>query len=456
MISAPANFTTANAELAKRPIYIIAISGYYRTFTNCDTGIPGQYDWLESYSDLSITISELDGGSDIGGWNFTVSDGDISNPNAITADFPSFVFEGKAITVKTGFVGMSQADFALLYTGDIDTVVSANDNLSYTFNCIDNQQKLTSLLYTVADDGNPTSSDHMRTLNGHPLDLLISALAQIGYEPSMVNQTKILGYRNGLLSGIQFQFDIDSPPQAKEFLEAQILKPLAGYMWTNNLGQVDVNFLRKDVRGPYPSQLSLNEDNMISVPLAQQVDMVNVINFRMDKSKGGSTDYAVERISQYNPSISLYGQFGQQTIEAAGMRSGLQGVFLAHRISRSIFKRVGLKNLTFIADLLWSACCLEPGDIVDVSSPHVPDRIAGTMGISGKLFEVFDRRLNFNDGIVTVRLLDASYLSQPLYFVAGNSVPAFASASGTEKAKYMFQANDSDQYSDASAAHGLF
>ena len=139
------------------------------------------------------------------------------------------------------------------------------------------------------------------------------------------------------------------------------------------------------------------------------------------------------------------------------MRSGLQGVFLSHRVARMIFKRFGLKNPMFSqVDLLWSACLLEPGDIVDLTSAHVPDRIAGVLGMSGKFFEVFDRTWNFNDGIVSVRLVDASYLvTEKIWLIADNAVAAFTSASTLEKNKYMFQSNSSDQYSDTTPAAKL-
>lgn len=603
MISAPSNFGAANVALLKKPVYLIAIAGYSRVFTNTPTGVGGQYDWLEAYDDLQITISELDGGADIQNWSFTVQDVE----NLITADFPGFTFEGKGVTVMTGFVGMAQSDFALLFTGVIDSVASANDNLSYQFNCIDNQQTLSKVIFTVADDGFPTDSNHLRTLNGHPLDILTTTLvSEVGISPTLINMSKIDGYRDGIFAGIQFKFEIDSPPAAKDFIEAQILKPLGGYMYTNNRGQIDVNFFFKDVRpsvfsgcligawtdgtgqlvrapfapglditlkapvgatqlqlgvndhfwtdnegawviavngsnvtvnsnvapwtftaginSAYPfldasaaapvvipvtagniyriqyisglvslhassvfrdanglepqtdplastepgwtavqpfslpaSVLSINEDNMIELPLAEQADLINTVTFRMDNTTGGSSDYAVETTNEFAPSVTLYGQYGTQIIEAAGMRSGLQGIFLAERISSMIFRRYGSKNPMFTEiDLLWSACLLEPGDIVDMTSAHVPDRIAGVMGISGKLFEVFDRTWDFNDGIVKVRLLDASYLATAgTSLIAENSVPVWTSATSDEKAEYMFLANNSDQQSDGSAAPKL-
>jgi hypothetical protein len=228
-------------------------------------------------------------------------------------------------------------------------------------------------------------------------------------------------------------------------------------LWPNSLGQIDFTFFFKG--NPVPgSVMSLTDDNIINVPLAGQSDLINTVTFRMDQdSSGSSSGYATEKTYEYPASISLYGQFGQQVIESAGMRSGLQGIFIGDRVANMIFKRQGLKNLMFQeVNLLWSACVLEPGDITDVTSAHVPDRAAGVMGISGKLFEVFDRKWNFNDGIVTVRLLDATYLSTAgTSLIAENTVPAFLSASTLQKTTYMFLCNDSDTYSNGTAAAKL-
>jgi hypothetical protein len=608
MIPAPSNFNAANAALQKTPIFLITIAGYSRVFTNYATGISGQYPWIEAIEDLTIQISELDGGSNIGEFKFQVQDVGF----AITADFPGFTFEGKAVTLQTGFFGMSQADFVQLWTGVVDVVSSANGNASYAFTCIDNQQLLSKVIYQVADDGFSTDSNHHKILNAHPLDIFTDVLLnEVGYPASSINTAKINGYRDGLFTSLQFAFEIDSPPVAKDFLEQQILKPLGGYMFTNAQGQIDVSFFYKDyriavqagcmiaawvdgtgqllqapfapgndltvkapsgavylqlgvndhfysdnlqsgggwtidvngtvvtvgpftgpwslagglnsaytyfdasttapirvsvtpgtayriayisgmvslhganLRGPtglepsiglpnpnspgvYAKQpftgpvaaLTLNDNLMSEIPNASQVALINVVSFRFDKSTGGtsgSTNYAAESVQQYAPSISLYGQYGQQIIESDGMRSGLQGVFLAEQTSHILFLRYGLKNLRFEeVDLLWTACLAEPGDIVALTSAFVPDRQAGVMGVSNRLFEVLDRTWDFTNGVVKLALIDANYLSQiGTFLITPDSEGSYTAVSAADKAKYMFMSSDSDQYSDTSPANVL-
>jgi hypothetical protein len=585
--------------------YQIANSGVGGDMTGSGAVLGGaNCDWLETFADLHVTISELDGTAKIDAFAFTALD----YGGLITSDFPTFVFEGKQVTVQTGFPGMALSDFALLFTGVIDTVQSANDNQSYTFNCTDNLQVLTKVIYTKGDDGQPISKNNMKTLNAHPLDILTDILLnQVGLAPATVNQAKILGYRNGIFVAEQFQFTLDASQQADKFIETQIMKPLGGYLWTNSKGQIDVNFFYKDTRpaaffgcliaawtdgtgqlvaepfapgldatmsaptgatqlqlgvnnnswgsgsgswtiavngtsytiGPnnapwlftgginsaYPftssgasgpvvlavtagnsyriqyltgllathvtltgtgnyrdatgvepqtvpqqancpdawvlqpwlrgrsSQLSLTDDLMAQIPLAGQVTLINEVTYRFDQDPGSSGNYNTEAVSIYNTSVSRYNQYGAQVIESAGMRAGLQGVYLAAQISNLLFLRYGMKNLTFAeVDLLWSTCILEPGDIVDVTSVHVPNRLTGVMGVSGMLMEVFDRTWDFNAGIVKLRLIDASYLATVgTALIAPAGTPDWTLASTAQKTKYMFLCNDSDQYSDGSA-----
>lgn len=448
MISAPANFTTANAKLAKEPIYLITITGYSRVFTNKTTGVAGQYNWLESIDDLSITVSDLDGGADLGQLTFTVQD----FQHLITADFPGFVFEGKVITLKTGFVGMAQVDFALLFTGKIDTVASANFNNSYFFTCVDNKQALTKIIYTVGDDGFPTDTNHPRSINGHPLDILVAVLeTELGVLATDIGLTKIQNYRDTIYSGIQFVFSITSPPAAKDFIENEILKPLGAYLWVNNLGQFSVNFF-------YPTNftpaLDLNSTNVDDVPEAGQADLINEVSVRFDQTTDGH--FFGESIQQDGDSIAKYGLFGQHIVESAGVRSAFLGFLLASLLARLIFLRYGFKPLVFgSVTAIWSTCVLEPGDPVTMTNSQVPDRLLGIMGITGKVFEVMDRTWNFTACTVTYKLLTLDLSSFKQYLITGNAEPNYTAATALDKAKYMFLCNNSDQYSNGDPGNTL-
>jgi hypothetical protein len=292
MIAAPANFVTANEELAKQPIYLIEIEDLTAVFVNRWTGIADQVSWIVSIDPQSTTINEFDGTADLGEFSFTILDFEAF----ITSLFPTFTFEGKRVTLKTGFLGMAQVDFATLFTGEIDHVDNVLRNTAYKFFCSDATQPLSQVIYQTADDGLPTSSDHIKTLNGHPLDMLMDIFDAVGVN---YDAAKIIAYRDGIFSGTQFLFELDSPPAANDFIANQLLKPLAGYLWTNNLGQLSVNFI-------YPQSLSTVFDiteSQCDVPEGSQSDLVNVINYRYDHDRD-QNKFMTEVVQEDGVSVS--------------------------------------------------------------------------------------------------------------------------------------------------------
>lgn len=455
MIPASSQFDSANAILVKVPVFLITIDGF-GSFTNRDTGF-GADPWIVSIDDLTLNVADLDGGSDLGALAFTLQDRD----RVITASFPCFVFEGASVTLKTGFPGMELADYITLWTGTIDTVDSVNFNADYYFTCTDKKQILSKSIFTVADDGkSPVDSTHPRTFTGHPLDMLISILEnEFGMIRSVdYDYDKIVSYRDGLFSGAQFTFSITSSPTAKDFIEKEILVPLGGYLWMNYAGVITVNFFYPATTTPV---FSLTPSNTVDVPEASQSDLVNSITFKFDDDPNGK--FLSEATVNNAASINKYGQFGARIIESQGMRSGLQGFFLARQTANLIFARYASKNLSFgqgsagqAIVAFWTAVKAEHGDFVTVTHPLVPDRAAGVMGISGKVFEVLSKVIHFESCTVELTLIDASYFSGTTSsLITPDSEADYASASSGDKARYMFMCDTHARYTNGDAAKVL-
>lgn len=414
------------------------------------TTVPtGMFDWLVGLEDLAVTISDLDGGSDLADLVFTIQDRD----GGITADFPDFVFEGQTVQLFAGYPELAFDDYTCLFTGRIDSVESSNSNLEYVFTCPDARADLSQTIYTSGDDGFPTGSSHLRTLNGHPLDILIAALEnECGYLSSQVDEAKIISYRDGIYSGAQMQFTIDSPPVAKDFIEAELMKPLGAYLRTNNLGQITVEFA-------YPLSLDTVFDftpaNIMGIPSAGQADLINQVLTRMDSD---GSDFALESLQNFQPSIDKYGLFGQQIIESKGLRSGLNGIFLASVTAFLLFLRYGLKALCHgdngknsasdPINALWTAALVDPGDFVTLTHPQVPDRAAGVIGVTNKTYVVMDRTWQFFQGNVQLKLVEMDLSKFRQYLVTNNGEASYTGASGLDQAKYMFLCGDTEVYSN--------
>jgi len=470
MIAATANYLAADAKISKVPVFIVVIQDYSRAFSNrtTTTGVGVTLvDWLVSIEDLQVTVNDLDGGTDLADLVFAVQDGSPTSRGAITADFPSFTFEGKQIQLFGGYEGLDFADFVTLFTGRIDSVESSNSNLEYTFTCPDIRTDLNRAIFTSADDGGATSSDHIRTVNGHPLDILLAVLeTECGLLSTQVDEAKITQYRDTIYSGAQMTFELDSAPVAKDFIENEIMKPLAAYLRSDSLGRVTVEFF-------FPisptTAFDFTPDNLVEIPAAGQADLINEVIVRMDASTDNTNGgFAIEKVEQSDASILKYGMYGQQTIESKGLRSGLNGLFLARMTAFLIFQRYASKALCHgdngknspsdPINALWTAARVEPGDFVTVTHPDIPDRTTGVLGITGKVYAVMDRTWQFpiggSDGLVQLKLLEVDFGQFRQYLIAPNGEADFAGA-GSDQTKYMFLCNDSDQYSNATAGNTL-
>jgi hypothetical protein len=469
VISATPAYLAANTKPGKKPIFVVTIEGYSRSFSNrasigATTAVPTTggagtlVPWLVEggMEDMQVTVNDLAGSSDLADLIFTVQD----RGALITADFPNFVFEGKTAQLLAGYEGLDISDFVTLATAKIDSVESTNSNQDYVFSCPDIRADMAQTIYAVGDDGAATSSDHPKTLNGHPLDILLATLeTECGYLTSQIDVARITTYRDGLYSGAQMQFTLTSPVTASEFIEKEIMIPLGAYHRTNNLGQITVEFA-------YPlndtTVFDFNPSNLVEIPEAGQADLVNQVLTKMDAD---DTDFAVSWLSEYQPSITKYGLFGQQTIESKGLRSGLNGIFLASITAFLIFLRYGLKALCHgdngkntssnPVNAQWTAALVEPGDFVTLTHPKVPDRTLGVIGITAKPYVVMDRNWQFFAGQVQYKLVEIDFSKFKQYLITANGEADYLAASSADQSSLMFLCNDSDQYSNGNPANTL-
>jgi hypothetical protein len=415
-------------------------------------------DWLVSIEDLKITVSDLDGGADLADLSFTVQD----RGQQITADLASFTFEGRQGRLLAGFAGMSVADYATLFTGQIDTVESANANTEYVFTASNiNLKKLTQKIYTTGDDGFGIDSSHPHTIVGeHPLDILADALAQVGIPSTQIDIAKIQFYRDTIFNNYKFTFTLTSAPTAKDFIENELMKPLGMYLWVNNLGVISINSFYPAVSGngtytpPPPPVMTITTDQIMGMVVETEADLINQVIFDFDDDGSGGSKFLAEEIVDYDVSIEKYGLVGGHTIQSQGMRSASQGYFMSALIGRLICLRYGLK--TMVLDpltLFWSACTLEPGDIIAVTHPFLPDRVTGTVGITTKFFEVLDRNWKFISGQVELKLLAIDLSKFKQYQITPNAEASYAAASSADKARYMFQCGADGKYSTGATAN---
>jgi hypothetical protein len=456
MISATDNFIAANANQVKVPIFALEIEDYARIFTSRDTGIVGHYPWIVEIADHSLTVDDLEGSSELGDLAVTVLD----FQRLITADMVATIFEGRIVTLKVGLDGLAYEDFCTLYTGKIHDVPASDDNNCWVFTAKDKRIDLQQPIWQTGDDGEATSSEHPKTLNGHPLDLLETALDQCGMTTDDYDQDTLHAYRDEIFVGMNFEFNLTTAPEAKEFIEKQILKVLGGYQWCDSAGKLRFTFF-VPLPASLPDPVEITPDNS-QLPQLSFSDLQNVVTVRMDKSDDSGTSsggFLTEHVEPDTDSITKFNQQGQVIIESDGLRSAFQGVAIAQQTAAAIFARYGNKNPQFDPVVcFWELCRLEPGDAVSVTNPLVPDRDNGVMGIENKIMQVLNRVWQFGPCLVQYKLIDGSALttgggfSGSAFKIAPNSEADWTAASDADKAKYMFIAGTDGRYSDG--VHG--
>lgn len=450
MITVDSSWDTANAVLAKQPYVSLEIAGYSKIFTTRDDGVTGHYPWIaeDGVGDIDYSTDPLNGTSELQDVTVTVLD----YQGLLTADLPSVTLEGKVATIKVWFPGVTYAHAVTLFTGKVDLVQCSNANTTYDFVLKDTRIDLKQLVYLTGDDGQPTDSDHLKTVVAHPLDILLDILeTQLSISTTSIDAAKIIAYRDGPFAGSIFQFSIDSPPEAKDFIENQIMKPLGGCLRTTASGVLTPFFLIP-LAGTVSAVQSFDEDEIVGIPLVGQADLVNVVHYKFDKE---DSSYKYESVKQDTASIALYGQ-GVQTVESDGMRSAFQAYFLTEIVSREIFNRFGSKNPTFDADFLFTAAKIEVSDIVSITHALMPDRKAGVMGVSDAWYQVQSLKYNLNDFVVTATLIDVSASrGYGAYRIAPDSEAAWTSASAPDKTRYMFVTDSTGKYSDSTDGNPL-
>lgn len=472
MLQPTANWLAANNKFEKTLVYRFVFPNYYRTFSMVPNTIENTYPgaetddpWIVSIDDHQKNVNDLEGGADQETMCFTVQD----RGNNITADMGhGTVFEGQLVQLYVGFGSLENLDdYLLLWQGYVDTVDSANNNTEYYFQCSDVTVKLQQVVYLTGDDGQQTSAGNIKTLKGHPLDIMLDILQNQIKDPAtgaslpsgLIDLAKIQAYRDGVYAGIEFEFHIQQPPAAADFIKNQLLKPLGGYMWVSQ-GKITVNFFYP-LNGVSPLT-TMGPANFLTIPTAEQTDMINTVQFSFDKdddSSGSSGNYLATDTETYGPSVAKYGVYGEQQITADGMRSALQGYLIAWLVSQLIFLRYGFKNLMFdqqASEGLFTSLLYEPGDIIAITHPQIPDRTVGVMGITGKLFEITNKKTEFAPGLVTLSMIDASYLGlYGLSEIAPNGEADYTAASSADQAQYMFLAGSNGKYSNGNAGNLL-
>jgi hypothetical protein len=436
----------AKAGGASSPLIVaFQIAGYSRVFCSVPTGLPNFFPWISqgNAGSLTMSVNDLEGGSNVGDLSFTVTDFN----RQLTQDFSSGVnFLGNVCTVMVGFRNLPQTQWITLMTLLVDRIELANQNTCYKFTLRDNSTLMQQFSFQVADDGFPTSSNHIATVQTDPMTALYDAVTQSGLPPENINTAALLALQQKVYFGFLVYFKITYPPRAKDWIEQEILKPLGGYWFWNNLGQLTpYSMLPYDV--PVPAMVLDSSNISLSTPPVpmRSPDYTAVVIYKMD-GNGNGQDFQTNIVSEFAPAVNLYGIAQSKIIQSRGVRASLGGARMAYLTTQNLFSRYGLKPMTYKPRAFMETMLLEIGDKVTLNHPLIPNalwasqfRSSGPMGLQGTLWEVKGKTVDLNTGAVELDLLDVSWqIINPGYYIAPDSTGPYSLGNEGRLTNYMY------------------
>jgi hypothetical protein len=427
------------------------------------------------------SVRQLEGTGSIGALELEAIDG----AGYLTGLASGGKLEGKKVTLKVGYPGLSTADFVTVATQQIETAEMLDDATGFRLQCRDLKRSAKSRVFLKGDDGQVISGKHPRALAANPMDVaLIVFQNELGvgqipgappsawklYDPaqwsggenptlldpnSYLDLDQFLFYRDGIFAGYVLDFSFEEPVEAKQFLEYEIFKPLGGYLIVLADGRLSPRFFVP----PYAltNLFLLDERNLVGLPRLEREPLINQVDYRLDYD---GSEFQAEMLFVSAPSLQQFGLAGQHTIESKGLKRNRGASSLAGITANRIFKRYGgldpvSNDATGGAVVLgvtahFLTLPVEVGDFVFLTHSLLPNFLTGQRGLVTRLFEVTEKQPNYNEGSMQYKLLDTGWVAaKQLSKVAPVSTPAWPSASDAERKTYMFVcAEATGEYSD--------
>ncbi len=315
----------------------------------------------------------------------------------------------------------------------------------------------------------PIGSQNPRYIQGNPLDIYLAVMQNelgVGQDPlvprpnwalyrpgqpnTLINPNPyidvltVLELQSGLFSGDWFEFKITSAQEGKQWLEDQILKPLGLFHLTRASGLLSL----KSIKAPQVLSpvMAFTDKNILGIPEVDRLPVINylTLRFNVDYEQGESVavqKWAAEVTYQQATSIAQYKQYFKHQIEAEGLRVERGGLLRGFLIADRVFRRHAFATPRYKVKTQLSTLVVEVGDFVYLTHRWLPDFQSGSVGLSGVVCEVADRKPNYAEGYMEFELLDTRFMSltQP-YRAAPLSagIPSWNNATAGERAEYMF------------------
>jgi len=410
-------WNTANAALAKIPIYVFLIGGQATVYTSHDltrmgiTGtLPAYEAWLRTPTGATQSIDVQNGTSSIGELECEV----IDYGGAIRTLVGTNTLEGQTATLLVGYPGLAYSQFVTLHVYTVYKVIPSPAYTSYLFRSRDVQVDAKATIWNNPTNGFPLAPSNPWILQGTPCEILQAIwLMGLGNPASTIDHAGMAALdapSEGLYSNARpYLFEMAKPFIAKQFIEDQILKSAGMYPVVLSTGQYSVRPCRAPAAGP-SSVFAFTQDNVTVLPELDRAEILNDMLWQFDADD--QSNYRTEQLYFDATSISLFQRSNERQVQSDGLRTELGAWWWTQEISQRMFSRfAGTSALRGGAPLIsvkafFLTIPVWVGDYVTLSHPLMPNLFTGALGVTNRVFEVIDRSPDYRKGSMGFKLLD--------------------------------------------------
>lgn len=294
---------------------------------------------------------------------------------------------------------------------------------------------------------------------GNPIDIILGMLTStgtgtngaydvweadqgLGIDVSLIDVAKFEEERDRFLPTDLYRFLLKKPEQAKQFLEQQIHRTINSYPTTT--GEGILSFRLYNPPWAY-DPATMTEEDMIEIKKWERGlnELINNTHISWDYSIT-TGDYMSQRYDLQAESINDHGLSRTWEMKSKGLYSDLQAdSLISNRVYR-MFTRYKNGPVSFTSRVFFEKFAWDPGDIIAVTHPRLPDIARGTRGIDNEWMEVVSMRPDMEVGSMDIKVMDTR-LAGRYGIITPNNYPDYLNATDEQRKHGGFICNAAEE-----------
>jgi len=268
-------------------------------------------------------------------------------------------------------------------------------------------------------------------------------------DPNEVDLAEFDRLNRLFLGGFNYDFRIDDPIEAREFIEQQILRPITAFSILRR-GRSSIGFHSPPIPGA--DTITITQDNVeniskLKIKRSLSKNYYNTTTYRFDRDTL-TKDFKTIRIVQDSTSVTDF-NVGQRaiTVDSEGMRTTTGGPALAQSSGNRFLNRYkrGSEFIDGIEVRFGDIYNLDIGDnvILDLEDLKVTDIKSGTREGESRIFQVLNKSIDIKSGKVSISVVDTNFTGANRYALVS---PASFIKSGSSTTVFTIEDSFASRY----------